>query len=112
MTQYSHKFALKRSRATELTATEYHRLHASKQRRTALDVLESRNPPVDLEELAAAIAARAEGMGTADDEAIDRIALRLHHAHLPMMADLGVIDYDPDVKSVEFCPRRSDSRTT
>lgn len=32
----------------------------------------------------------------------DRIVLELHHMHLPMLADHGIIDYDPDTEFVRY----------
>lgn len=34
----------------------------------------------------------------------DRIALRLHHVHLPKLADTGVIEYDADTGDLHYQP--------
>lgn len=34
----------------------------------------------------------------------DRIAVQLHHKHLPMLADQGLIAYDPDARIVRYSP--------
>lgn len=85
-----------------LTASERHSLFAAHRRRVALDILAGRTDPVELEELAAEIAARENGRDAAE-ETIERVAITLHHTHLPKMAEMGVLNYD----SVS---RRIDSR--
>lgn len=32
----------------------------------------------------------------------ERIALRLHHVHLPKLADTGVIEYNPDERRIRY----------
>ena len=77
------------------TDSDRMRLLASNRRRVLLDVVEDRSMPVSLDTLAAAVGEAegdAAGLGT---EAIDLIAITLHHNHLPRLADAGVLDYDP-----------------
>ncbi len=86
---------------TELSTTDCHRLLADERRRTLLDVLGDSTLPVDLTTLAEDLATHDE-----DDAAtVDELAISLHHRHLPMMDDLGVVDYDTDSRRVEV--RRS-----
>lgn len=82
-----------------LTESERHGLLSSERRRTAIDVLGGLSGPVELEELAAAVAAREDG-GTADEVAVERVAVQLHHVHLPKMADMGVLDYEADTNLI------------
>lgn len=91
-----------------ISETDRHRLLASEQRRMALEILKGRTAPVDLEDLAAGIAGREDGADAADEEAVEHVAVQLHHAHLPKMAELGIIDYDPDTNRIKSCPVRSD----
>jgi hypothetical protein len=88
-------------RIDRLTESEYHELLAVERRRTALDILASANAPVTLEELAATVAERESGPDIPDEATIERVAITLHHNHLPKMADVGAIDYDPDTPRVE-----------
>lgn len=57
-------------------------------RRTALRTLRCRPSGVDLDALAETVADRAT-----DERAAD-VRARLHHAHLPMLDELGLIEYD------------------
>lgn len=36
----------------------------------------------------------------------DQIAIQLHHKHLPMLADQGLIAYDPDDRVVRYHPKQ------
>lgn len=83
-----------------LTTSERHELLASERRRVTLEVLADRAAPVDLREIAREVAAREVGVD-GSEEATKRVALTLHHTHLPKMADLGVLEYDPDLNRVE-----------
>lgn len=73
--------------------------------RTTMAVLAGSEAPVDLLDLAATVAAR-EGTDT-DEETLDRVALTLHHAHLPRLDDVGVVVYDPVAHRVVTCPPRT-----
>ena len=84
-----------------LSSDDLFRLLASSRRRIALDLLEEWSPPIDLEELAAATAAREDDENTAGMDHVERIATSLHHIHLPMMSDLCVLDYDPTTNQIE-----------
>lgn len=84
----------------ELTAGEYHRLLAVKRRRLALAALEGRDGAVELQELAREVATR-EGIETEDGDAFERVAVTLHHVHLPKLAEAGILEYDPEARRVE-----------
>jgi len=86
-----------------VSESDRHRLLANERRRIALDVLELGGEAVDIEELAREVAT-LETAGDVDQSIIDDVALSLHHVHLPMMNDLGVVDYDATLGRVE--PRR------
>ena len=80
--------------------SERHRILSSERRRTVLEVLADRTSPLALEDLAAAVAAREAdearcGSGTG------RVAITLHHQHLPMLTDAGVLEYEPSTKRIE-----------
>ena len=70
-----------------------HWVLASKRRRDTLDVLKEESQPLALPELAAAIARLERNTGQLDDETVRHLATELHHIHLPMMADCGIVSY-------------------
>ena len=87
----------------EITASEYYGLLADDQRRAVIDVLADRQLPVELSDLASAVAAREAPPEGADP--VDRVTILLHHTHLPKLAGSGVLTYDPDAHRVEsFTP--------
>lgn len=85
----------------ELTASEYHTLLSVDRRRLVLDILEGTASTVDLEELAAEVAAREHGSNAVDEATRQRIVISLHHNHLPCIDDAGLIDYDPHAHIVD-----------
>lgn len=71
------------------------RILAHERRRKILSALEQKIVPLSLSGLATAVV-ELEG----NVETRDRVSLSLHHRHLPMMADAGAIDYDPEDKRI------------
>jgi hypothetical protein len=84
------------SSAVELTTSERHTLLASEQRRRVGAVLAGRSEPIALAELVEQTLADDAGDGDAADETVDRLTAKLHHLHLPKMAECGVLDYDAE----------------
>ncbi|MFW5905539.1 MAG: DUF7344 domain-containing protein [Halorhabdus sp.] len=93
----------------DLSTSDRHKILGSKQRRVTLKALSERSEPVDLMDLAAAIAAGESDGDVASEATVEKVAIELHHTHLPMMAEFGLIDYDPGANRVEPHPRRPDS---
>lgn len=91
--------------SADLTDTDRHRLLASGRRRALLEVLAERHPPTDLEGLAAAVAERDHGDRRRESDA-SRVAIDLHHRHLPMLTEAGVVEYDPSEKRIDIVRRR------
>ena len=87
--------------AVELTESARHRLLAARQRRVVLELLADRTTAVGLEELAASVAERETPGQTATSTETQRVMTGLHHVHLPMLDDVGVVDYDPAANRVE-----------
>ncbi|AGB37154.1 DUF7344 domain-containing protein [Natronococcus occultus] len=79
----------------ETTAACHDRLTENRHRLT-LEALAALTVPAGLEELAAAVAEHDDSSMT-----VERVAIELHHAHLPRMTDNGVLDYDPERRLVE-----------
>ena len=89
-----------RTGTADLTTDERHRLLSNDRRRATLAVLSDRTAPVELDDLAAAVADRIDA-DAADEELVDRMKASLHHAHLPKMDSLGVVEYEPGTRRVE-----------
>lgn len=84
----------------ELTESERHLLLAADRRRQALDLLSGKTSPVELEKLAAGVAARENGIDT-NEEAVGRVASALHHVHLPKLDEFDVLDYDAETHRID-----------
>ncbi|WP_435347330.1 DUF7344 domain-containing protein [Haloarchaeobius sp. HRN-SO-5] len=68
-----------------------HRVLANERRRVVLEVLVDWRTPMKLEDLATEVASRERQSGTVDD-----VKISLHHAHLPLLDDVGAVEYDRD----------------
>lgn len=81
---------------------ELHRLLTNSRRRLLLSYLTGRgDDPASVDDLVDAVAERERpDPGPATHR--DRIAIDLHHVHLPKLADVGVIDYDPVAGTVRY----------
>lgn len=86
---------------SELDETTRHRLLADDQRRFVIESLAAGGAvETTLGELAAEldrVAQRALGVDAAERR---NLHCRLHHVHLPMLDDAGVLQYDPRTKRV------------
>lgn len=86
----------------QLSDAEVHRLLANERRYTVLTrLVTGPADPVSVDALIDFVAEREQprpGPGTARE----RIATELHHVHLPILADAGVIDYDPVAGTVRY----------
>ena len=98
MSQTSNNVPEETLRAVELSARERHQLLASAKRRHALAVLAETSTEVELEELAERIVERTDGTSPNDDTA--RVAVALHHVHLPKMDEVGILDYHPSTRRI------------
>ena len=78
----------------QLTDSEYFQLLSADRRRVVLEVLAEQTAPVELDALAAAVAAQETDEDTVSEEMVKQVSLTLHHIHLPKMADFGVVEYD------------------
>lgn len=79
-------------------------LLAAVDRRYVLECLSSGPQPMGLQPLVDCVVG-------CHGEAVDagRVRLRLHHVHLPRLADAGVLDYEPDDQLVVSHPERIDA---
>jgi hypothetical protein len=83
-----------------LSDDDRYEILSAARRRAALAVLENEARRLSLRSLASAVAKEEEGVDAEDTRAIDRVAVSLHHSHLPKMAAFGVVEYDPSSKEV------------
>jgi hypothetical protein len=77
---------------SELSADERYRVLSAERRRLTLDVVADRTAPVGLDD----VARRETDADVPDAAAVERVAVSLHHVHLPKLSDAGVVQYDPD----------------
>lgn len=100
MTQTATQTPTEQLRIDGLSESERHRLLQSERRRVVLAVLDEQAGVVERQCLAAQVAAHETGSDSPSEEAVDRVEVTLHHAHLPLMDDLGVVSYHPDSDTV------------
>jgi DNA-binding transcriptional ArsR family regulator len=62
--------------------------------------VEKTDPKTDLDGLTDHLLTEWEGEGYDRD----RVALQLHHLHLPKLADMGLVAFDPDSGGVRYRP--------
>lgn len=80
---------------------------ADEYRRLAVEALFGRDGPIQIADLAAAVAEGIHEGASGDSER--EIATALHHVHLPKLADADLLDYDPEsttVTAVRTAPLR------
>lgn len=80
---------------------EHAELLADERRRLAIEVLSGRTVFVELGELAAEIAALEERATPPTEGASRDVEIDLHHIHLPMLEEAGLLDYDSELQVVE-----------
>lgn len=76
----------------------------SDRRRAVVCCLERAEGSLDRRELAARIAAGEAAGASVPDEHVRDVEVMLHHMHLPKLADVGAVDYDPDAGIVSRGP--------
>ena len=69
--------------------------------------------PVELGTLAAHVVAseRAVPLDTVSDDERARVAIRLHHVHIPALVERGAIEYDPESRMAVTAMPDPDSAT-
>lgn len=82
----------------ELEASARHELLAVRRRRLAVDVLEGRVESLDLDAIAREVAVREDA--DPPPETVERIAIELHHNHLPRLDEYGLVGYEPKARLV------------
>jgi len=82
----------------QLTTNELFDLLADGRRRAVLRYVLERSDEVRLEELSEEV---ANGETGSTGELPEQLSIELHHAHLPKLADAGLVRYDPESWAVE-----------
>lgn len=80
-----------------------HRILADETRRTVTAILRTTSTPIALDNLATRVVDRNEELALQGTDHTDHVAIGLHHNHLPLLADVGIISYDPETKYVDTC---------
>lgn len=85
-----------------LTQEQRHRLLADELRRFVIEIFGESGGPFEasLGELASDIDRTHPDIGARLGR--DDLLVRLHHVHLPMLADVGLIEYDRDSKRIRI----------
>lgn len=69
-------------------------------RRRVLDVLDEAGTALSLSDLARSVARREHAPRHPMDETVKRVRISLYHRHVPKLEDAGLVDYDPDDRTV------------
>lgn len=86
----------------EISATQLFAVLAHERRQQVLAYLSRRTGAVLLGDLAAYL---ASGENNASTASLERVLIDLHHSHLPLMRERGVLEYDVDSRLVSLnCP--------
>lgn len=101
MTQTRPNPTIELSTQTELSETDRHRLLTSERRRRILALLSNRTAAITCQELAELLVVAEHGHSDPSADALRQARVSLHHCHLPMLSDLGLIEYDPATSLVE-----------
>ncbi|MDS0296320.1 DUF7344 domain-containing protein [Halogeometricum luteum] len=95
------------ARRARISRDEAFRVLQDDRRRAVLRFLlaEGTNDPTPLSTLAAFVAAvQCDGERAVVGEVQERVRVALHHSHLPMLADHGLVTYDHATRTVEPKP--------
>lgn len=89
---------------TELDDKTRYRLLDDEQRRFVIESLQTVRSGVDttLDDVATHLERTAERTGRKDADPRRTLRCRLHHVHLPMLADAGLLEYDAETKRVRL----------
>ena len=81
------------------------KLVADKRRRELIDQLRQNGTgEVTIDTLVDRMNESEQAASTEPPPDRERLAIELYHTHLPQLADLGVVEYDPERKTVRYRP--------
>ena len=75
-----------------VSESESHQILSSERRQILLYVLDEQPTTVHLDTVASAVAKREAN----PTDTVESVAISLHHNHLPMLANAGIIHYNPE----------------
>lgn len=101
----SGKPELARATLEPLTLEQKFTLLADRRRRTLLFVLGEVADPVSVGGLSERLVAREDPKSALDQSALDDVELKLHHVHVPKLAEHGILEYDAESGIVSRGPR-------
>lgn len=102
MIQYKNQVREKYRELSELTENERHRLLAAERRRILLTILSTSSPPMALQTLARKLAERDTTVSDVNDNIVDQMETILNRTHIPMMADMGIVESKPETNELDF----------
>lgn len=105
------------ARPIDVAESTRHELLAVPRRRLTVDILEGRVASLDLDTVARGLAVREQA--DPSPETVERIAIELHHNHLPRLDEYELIEYEPKARLVHATgttlegvePTNTDSQT-
>ena len=86
----------------DLDAGEIHDILRNDRRRLAIKCLREQDGALSVRDLSEEVATRETGEAPAPRDKRRSVYVSLHQTHLPKLDDLGIVDYDPDGKTVEL----------
>lgn len=89
-------------RTSDLSESDVYTVLANARRRETVRHLTTSNGTLTLGTLATEIAAEETGQSPPPQAAYDSVRSSLRQTHLPMLDDLGVVDYDPDTHVIRL----------
>ena len=79
---------------------------AHERRRHLLDVLDEAGAALSLSDLARSVARQERASPRpVDDGTVKRVRLSLYHWHVPKLEDAGLVEFDPDARTVGLAVR-------
>jgi hypothetical protein len=94
------QLATEYDRPEQVTEDDWYRLLSAERRRELLELFDERSGHLELDSLATEIAERSDELDATDAAAVERVAVSLHHVHLPKLNDAGVLEYDSRARRI------------
>ena len=95
---------------SELSASEIHDVLRNDRRRLVLERLRTAQDAETVSDLAEHIGGVEAGESPPPRNVRQSVYVSLHQTHLPKLDDLGIVDYDPDGKTVELAANADELR--